>query len=45
MPPESRSRLLLLADDRGVLWLEGFGPDKRCAPDESTREVFVLTRE
>ena len=45
VPPESRSRLLLLADDRGVLWLEGFGPDKRCAPDESTREVFVLTRE
>lgn len=40
-----RSARLLLADEKGVVWVEGFGPDARSKISENTRRVLVCTWE
>ncbi len=43
--PEERSRLFVLADDRGVIALEGFGVDQRVCCDKTTTEIIAVTAE
>jgi len=39
-----RSQRIVAADDEGVLWVEGFGPDERAAvTDETTRILTIET--
>lgn len=38
----ARSRLVLLADDKGPLWLEGFGPRAEALPGPESREILLI---
>jgi len=42
LPIAQRQRLLVLAAGDDVLWVEGFGIDRRVAPDENTASVAVI---
>lgn len=37
-----RSEIPVLADDNGVIWVCGYGADKRCAPDKKTKNVLNI---
>lgn len=41
IPPAERNRLLVLADDEGVVWLEGFGVDGRVLLKQETKWVLI----
>ena len=43
IPARERSRLLILADENGVLWVEGIGVDLRAAPTAQTRTIFHIS--
>ncbi len=43
IPHNKRNRLLVLADEHGVLWVEGIGCDARCTPTEQTKHQLILT--
>lgn len=45
IPPESRSGIAVLRDDEGVLWVEGFGADRRCRISEKTGNLLIIRRE
>jgi len=36
-----RAARLVLADEKGVVWVEGFGPDARCKVTKTTRQVLA----
>ena len=38
---EARASALVLADEKGVVWVEGFGADARCKITEQTKRVLV----
>lgn len=40
--PDKRNKIAVLADDNGVLWVEGFGADKRAAVSSKTKNVLVI---
>lgn len=42
IPPEKRNALVILADDEGVLLVEGVGVDSRVIPDMNTQKVLVV---
>ena len=42
IPLSQRSRLTVLADVNGILWVEGFGCDQRCCADENTRRMLTV---
>lgn len=42
IPPLSRSRILVLADDEGVLWVEGFGAGERAAAGPQSGCILVI---
>lgn len=42
VPAAARDTIRLLCDEEGVLWVEGFGPDARCAVTESTETVLLI---
>lgn len=42
VPEEIRDDLLVLADDSGVAWLEGYGSDRRCEISESTKNILII---
>ncbi len=44
IPLEKRGLLAVLADERGVIWAEGFGPSRRAAPDEGTKKYLVIQK-
>lgn len=37
-----RDSALILADEKGILWVEGVGCDKRCQPTDSTGQVLQI---
>lgn len=39
-----RAERILLADEQGVIWLEGFGCDERAAPDAGTSRLLIIER-
>lgn len=41
IPAEQRENLIVLTDDEGVVWIEGFGPDERCKPCPG-QECFLI---
>ena len=43
IPVWERSRLLILADENGVLWVEGVGCDLRAMPTKQTQRVLTIT--
>lgn len=42
VPTGKRDDVIVLADDGGILWVEGFGPDKRAAVDNDTKNILML---
>lgn len=42
VPVEQRAQLAVLADEAGVLWVEGFGVSERAAPNAATRHAIEL---
>ncbi len=42
IPVEERVFVPILADENGILWVEGFGPDERVAVTPETREILLL---
>lgn len=45
IPPESRCDIAVLRDEAGVLWVEGFGADRRCRVGKNTENVLIIRRE
>ena len=45
VPPESRCDVAVLRDESGVLWVEGFGADRRCRVGKNTENVLIIRRE
>lgn len=41
IPPERRQELVVAEDAGGIIWAEGFGADRRCAPTPDSRRVCV----
>lgn len=42
VPPEKRNALVILADNAGVLLVEGVGVDSRVTPDSDTENVLIV---
>lgn len=42
VPAAIRDRLPVIADDTGLLWAAGFGPDQRAVPGRDTRELLLI---
>lgn len=42
VPAGERSSIPCVADEKGLLWVAGFGPDERCKIDEGTKRAFVI---
>lgn len=42
IPPEKRNSLVVLADELGVLLVEGVGVDSRVMPDSNTESVMIV---
>lgn len=37
-----RERCLILADDKGLVWVNGFGPAKRVAIDKTVKQILII---
>ncbi len=42
IPKERRGELIVLADENGIIWAEGFGIDERRKVSEKTKDVVVI---
>ncbi len=42
IPVEKRNGIVVLADDEGVLWVEGYGCDRRAMISDSTQRVMMI---
>ena len=42
IPVGERDRVVVLSDDKGVVWLSGFGVDERAAVSDKTKNVLVI---
>jgi tRNA(Ile)-lysidine synthase len=42
LPPEKRERNLVLCDDLGIIWVEHFGADTRCAVTDGTTHLAAV---
>ena len=42
IPVGERDRVVVLSDDKGVVWLSGFGVDERAAVNDKTKNVLVI---
>lgn len=45
VPHAQRTQVLVIADEHGVLLVEGLGPDERGAVTESTQRIIEITLE
>ncbi len=43
IPPEKRNGIVVAADDKGVLFVEGIGVDARVEADKSTNKALILS--
>ena len=41
---ENRKRIVLLRDDDGVVWADGFGVSERCAVNGETKRLIILSK-
>ncbi len=42
IPAEKRDEVIILADDKGVIWAQGFGADEKYAVSDKTENVVVI---
>ena len=42
VPPEERSRILMLCDDGGIVWIDGFGVAERVSLSDATKTVLII---
>ncbi|NLB37098.1 MAG: tRNA lysidine(34) synthetase TilS [Clostridiales bacterium] len=42
VPVYERNKIAILADDSGILWIEGFGSAERCRVYDSTKKVMIV---
>lgn len=42
VPTAERDDIRLLCDDRGIVWIEGFGAAERCRVDDHTENILVI---
>ena len=42
IPLEKRAQIIVLADDNGIVWVEGFGVCERCCVDEHTKNAYIV---
>lgn len=42
IPPHQRDKLLIISDETGIVWVEGFGVAERCAVDEKTKNKVTI---
>lgn len=45
IPTSKRSQTAVLRDEKGVLWVEGFGADKRSRVSKNTENILIIRRE
>lgn len=43
--PALRDRLPVLSDDKGIIWIYGFGAAQRCALSQKTKRVLIIKKE
>ena len=42
IPPHQRDKVLVISDENGIVWVEGFGVAERCAVDENTKNILTI---
>lgn len=42
IPAAERSGIPIIADQEGILWVAGFGPDERCRVTDATRSYYYI---
>lgn len=42
VPPAKRSRILMLCDDEGIVWIDGFGVAERVKLSDATKTVLII---
>ena len=42
IPENERSSKVVISDDKGIVLVEGFGADKRVAPDDHTKNLLCI---
>ncbi len=42
IPPHQRDKILIVSDENGIVWVEGFGVAERCSPDENTKNILTI---
>lgn len=42
IPVSERPSIAVISDDRGVIWIKGFGVDESRLPDENTKSILVF---
>ena len=42
IPVSQRDKVLLVCDEEGLVWVEGFGAAQRCAVDEKTKNIGTI---
>ena len=40
--PHLRDKTLIISDENGIVWVEGFGTAERCAVDENTKNILTI---
>ena len=45
IPAEERAKKVILSDENGVVWLEGYGCDERCKIDDKTERILKIVVE
>ena len=45
IPPESRDGIPVISDEKGVIWVSGFGTDKRCRPTADSEKIISVKGE
>ena len=43
--PESRNGIPVISDENGVIWVSGFGADKRCRPTADSKKIISVKGE
>ena len=42
IPTENRNAVAVLRDEKGVLWVEGFGANRRCKVTKDTQNILII---
>lgn len=42
IPSGDRDKIFILSDEGGILWVQGFGADRRAAADENSKNILLI---